>query len=122
MKSFIRLTSLFLLFISAACATHKDRPSHHHHRQACSDDRCDLKEGCKKKECAGENKCEMYEKKCAYLISHGDAHVKGKDEYKLVHKGHTYFFSSQESMEKFKENIDENVKRANLNWMKYDRR
>ena len=122
MKNFIRLAPFLVLFILTGCAGHKAQPSHHHHRQACSDDQCGLKEGCKKEECEGQNQCQMYDKKCAYLVSHGDTHVEGKDEYQLEHKGHTYFFSSKKRMEEFKDNIDENVRRANLNWVKHNRR
>ena len=58
----------------------------------------------------------MFEKRCAYHVSQGNMEVKGKDEHKLEHAGHTYYFSSKDKMAIFKEDLEKNIQKANDNW------
>lgn len=80
---------IFTLFL-ASCAHHHKTPEHHHH---------------------------AYEKHCAYSIAHGDLETMGNNEFKLAHGGKTYYFSSKEKLNEFKENIEKNIKNANKSWL-----
>lgn len=105
------LVSLLSTIFLVSCASYEKHPTASEHHHACSMDNCQMK-----------HKCEMYAKKCAYSVSRGDFDVKGKEEYRLTHRGHNYFFSSKEKMEKFKKDIDKNIDSANRNWSNFDRR
>lgn len=113
----IQLVLLAALIVLASCASGKrETAAHHHHVTECGEDGCEMKENqCDMKNCSMET-CMMFEGQCAYSLAHGDFHIKGKKEHKLVHDGHVYFFSSAEKMNKFKNDIDENARKANKNW------
>ena len=98
-----------LLFVFS-CASNREpaKPPHHHH-------------SCSMKNCKMKHKCEMYGKKCAASVAHGDFHVEGKEDFKLTHEGHNYYFSSKRKMDEFKKNLDENVKKADNQWQAYER-
>lgn len=106
-----------ILVIASACASGgRDAATHHHHMTECSDGGCQtLEQECEKKSCSLDG-CKMYEGQCAYSVSRGNGKVKGKKEHKLVHDGHVYYFSSEEKMQIFKEDVEENVSRADKNW------
>ena len=55
---------------------------------------------------------------CAHSVLEGKPHTVENDKFKIEHGGRTYYFASQEKMDKFKENFDENVKRADKRWEK----
>ncbi len=95
------ISLIFSLFFSS-CAHHHNKVGHHHH---------DCKENCQV-----DHKNEMFNKYCALSIAEGDTHVKGSDDYKLVHAGQTYYFSSQEKLQRFKNNLDSNAKTAQEKW------
>lgn len=105
--NFIFLASTLFLF-SCASNQSKSKPSHHHH--TCSMENCKM-----------NNKGEMYSKKCALSVSHGDFHKEGKDEYMLTHEGHNYYFSSEDKKKEFSRNIEKNIEMANSNWQIYER-
>tara|TARA_Y100001936_G_scaffold253210_1_gene316514 strand:+ start:2923 stop:3300 length:378 start_codon:yes stop_codon:yes gene_type:complete len=113
----IRLALLVALIFLVSCASaRRESAAHHHHVTECGKDGCKMTENeCDMKKCSMKS-CQMYEGKCAYSVAHGDVHVKGKKEYKLVHDGHVYFFSSAEKMNMFKKDIEKGVQKANENW------
>lgn len=113
MKSLTSVALFACVFLLASCSSNQKKhvakgEGHHHHVKK-------EVEYCDKKSCS-LGQCQMYEKHCALSVSHGDMHVKGKDEYKLTHKGHTYYFSSEEKKKEFQKGVDENIKAANKNW------
>ncbi|GEM_PF-1362389 len=78
----------------AGCATtHENVAEHHHH----------------------EDKAK-FDGKCAYSVANGKYDIAGKPDYRLVHNGVTYYFSNEDAKNKFKEHVDESVKRANRAW------
>ena len=104
-----KFISVMILAIGlTGCAHHHKKTAHHHH----------------KKEKCGEN-CKMrkqeaqFDKHCALSVSERDPHVHGKDEFRLKHGGKVYFFSSEENLNKFQENLEENISKANKNWSNY---
>ena len=89
------------LFIS--CSHHHAKEAHHHHDCAdCSKD--------------AKNVQDKFQHKCAESIAEGDIHVEGKEEFKIEHGGHVYYFSSKQKMEKFGKNLEKNVELATKNW------
>ena len=97
------LISLTTAFLMSSCAHHHKDTPHHHHKK-CN-------KTCKK----GHDK-EMFEKYCAQSVSEGDLHIKGKEDYKLEHAGHVYYFSSKKKLEMFKADINAQTKSAQRNW------
>lgn len=83
------LLLLMLVLNLVACSHHHNETEHHHHQ---------------------------FNKKCAYEVSQNHFDVEGKEEFKIEHEGETYYFSSAEKMQKFKADIDENIKRSKQNW------
>tara|TARA_Y100000780_G_C13695371_1_gene421376 strand:- start:9158 stop:9529 length:372 start_codon:yes stop_codon:yes gene_type:complete len=105
-----------LMFLVSCASGNRETAAHHHHVTECGGNGCEMRENrCGMKNCSMET-CKMYEGQCAYSVAHGDVHVKGSKEHKLVHDGHVYFFSSEEKMNKFKKDIEENAQKANENW------
>lgn len=80
---------LFFALFAVSCAHHHDKVEHHHH---------------------------AYEKSCAYGVMTGSMKEKGKEDYQFDHGGKTYYFSSQEKMDKFKAHLNENIVEADRNW------
>ena len=101
------LLSVFLILGGCASKREVDKSAHHHH-------------SCKMENCEMKHRCEMFAKKCAMSVAHGDMHIGGMEEFSLVHDGHRYFFSSKEKMEEFKKNINQNVKKAEMHWNRYN--
>ncbi len=101
------LLSVFLILGGCASKREVDKSAHHHH-------------SCKMENCEMKHRCEMFAKKCAMSVAHGDMHIGGMEEFSLVHDGHRYFFSSKEKMEEFKKNINQNVKKSEMNWNRYN--
>lgn len=95
-----------LMLLISSCSHHHKGNDHHHHDKKASCSKCE------------EMSKDMYNKNCAHSVLEGDTHVPGKDEFQFDHGGRTYYFSSQEKMEKFKANLEENVKSANRKWEK----
>lgn len=83
------LIAVLLTMFLASCA-HHNKTEHHHHK---------------------------YEKLCAYSVAHGDLKTKGKVEYKFEHGGKTYYFSTSEKLNDFKNDLETNIKKANQNWV-----
>lgn len=79
----------FLSVLLMSCSHHHKTPEHHHHG---------------------------YEKQCAYSVAHGDFKTKGKEEFKVVHGGKNYYFSTKQKLDEFKESIESNIKEADYNW------
>lgn len=104
MKTFLKMILIGMFLATLGCASHNKKTGHHHHLKACDKDSCKM------------DRCEMYEKRCAYSVSNGNMNVKAKDEYQLKHAGHTYYFSSEKKMDEFKKDLEGNVNKANENW------
>lgn len=85
------LIGFILTFFLTSCAHHHNKTKHHHH---------------------------AYEKQCAYSVSHGDLKTEGFPEHKIEHGGKVYYFSSKDKMNSFKRDIDENIKKADNEWLK----
>lgn len=100
----ILLVTLLGAFFLSSCAHHHKEMEHYHHK-SCS-------KNCK----MHHEKGEMFDKHCAMSVSEGDIHINGVDDYKLKHGGEIYYFSSEEKLNKFKNNLDKNVKKAQKNW------
>ncbi len=98
------LVAILGAFFLSSCAHHHKDIDHHHHKS------CD--KNCK----VHHEKGEMFDKHCAQSVSEGDLHVKGSDDFKLKHGGEVYYFSSEEKLKKFKNDIEQNSKRARTNW------
>ena len=96
---------LFAFFLTISCSHHHKDKAHHHHddKAAC--------ESCAKKTQAA------FDKKCAHAVMEGDEHVEGKEEFTLSHGGRKYYFSTKERMNEFQSNLDQNINKANKNWM-----
>ncbi len=104
------LLSILSLFLFSSCAHHhKSDGGHHHHK-------------CEKNCEMHSDNGEVFNKHCAMSLAMGDSHVAGNEDYKIIHHGETYYFSSEEKMNKFKENIEQNIERANRFWTAGDRR
>ena len=104
-----KFVSIVIVLIGlTGCAHHHDKAAHHHHKK----DECT-------KNCKVHSQVEQFDKTCALSLSEGDLHVHGKEEYKLEHGGKAYYFSSNENMKKFKNHLEENIKKANQNWKNY---
>ncbi len=86
----MKLLALLIMIVSFAnCAHHHNKNEHHHHQ---------------------------FNKKCAYSVSQDHLDVEGKEEFKLEHGKETYYFSSEENMQKFKKDINTNIERSKRNW------
>lgn len=101
----ILILSTLSLFLLGSCAHHhKDLGGHHHHK-------------CKMKNCSMEKmKGKAFNKHCAMSVSMGDMHVEGQEDYKFVHGGETYYFSSEKKMKTFKANLETNLQQAQEHW------
>ncbi len=93
-----------MLLTLFSCAHHHEGSDHHHH------------EGKANYTKSPKDMKVMYDKKCACSVMEGDKHVAGKEEFQLEHGGRFYYFSSKEKMDKFKENLTENIEKADKNW------
>jgi YHS domain-containing protein len=62
-------------------------------------------------------KGEAFNKHCAMAVSRGNMSVAGKNEYKLEHKGETYYFSSKAMMEEFNKDKELNISKAKEFWV-----
>lgn len=80
-----------ILFSFISCSHHHKKPEHHHHQ---------------------------FDKKCAYEVGQNHFDIEGAEEFKIVHGGETYYFSSAEKMQSFQSDLDQNIKRSKENWMK----
>lgn len=90
---------LAMLVTTVSCSHHHKEKEHHHHEEKVTKDAND-----------------EFEKKCAHSIMEGDTHVDGKEEFKITHSGHNYYFSTKEKMDDFSKNMGENVKKATKSW------
>jgi YHS domain-containing protein len=52
---------------------------------------------------------------CATALAEGKIHL-GDQHYVIQHDGKTYYFASEEAKQKFQQNLDDNLQRANHNW------
>lgn len=104
------LQAILSAFFLVSCAHHHKDIEHHHHKS------------CEKNCKLHHEKGEMFDKHCAQSISEGDLHVKGNDDYKIVHGGETYYFSSKEKKDKFQNDVSKNIESAQKNWSAGDRR
>ena len=93
-----------MLLTLFSCARHHEKSAHHHDQEGSTDSKNSVKLNPK------------YDKECACSVMEGDKHVAGKEEFKLEHAGDLYYFSTKEKMEKFKENLTENISKADKNW------
>lgn len=89
----IILTLTVLTFVS--CSHHHNKEEHHHH---------------------------AFNKLCAYEVSLNHFDVAGNENYKIEHEGETYFFSSEEKMNKFKKDLQSNVRSARDNYTSRERK
>ena len=96
----MKYTFLMFLLIGFGCARHHEKSSHHHHSEAASKNEI------------------KFNKLCAESLAEGDSHTNGKEEFKTVHAGHTYYFSSIEKKNKFEANLVENIKKAEMTFEK----
>ncbi len=108
MKLFI-VSSLSLFLLSSCSHHHKQDGGHHHHKCMQS---CEMH----------SKKGEAFNKHCAMSMAMGDIHVAGSEDYKIVHGGETYYFSTKEKMIEFRKNINKNIQRANRFWTVGDKR
>jgi YHS domain-containing protein len=97
----IYATILLSLF---SCAHHHEGSEHHHHQGKDNYTKA-----------PADTKVE-YDKHCATSVMNGDKHVVGKEEFQLEHGGRFYYFSSQEKMDKFKQNLAKNISKADKTW------
>lgn len=100
------IVATFFLFFAMSCAHHHAKNAHHHHV-------CDDK--CPKDHATNQD---TFQHKCATSIMEGDAHIEGKEDYKISHAGHIYYFSSEDKMKKFEQNLEKNIQVANQAWVK----
>lgn len=100
----MKYLSILMLFTFFSCAHHHEGKDHHHHQGKSNYTKSpkDLKV--------------KYDHECAGSVMEGDKHVAGKEEFELEHGGRFYYFSSEEKMEKFKENLTENIQKADKQW------
>jgi YHS domain-containing protein len=62
------------------------------------------------------DKGEVFNKHCAMSLAMGNADVIGEKDLKINHEGEIYYFSTEEKMKTFKNNIKENISNARSNW------
>lgn len=95
-----RVLVLALLIGASACSHHHKAPDHHHHSatNVKPDDSV------------------AFDGNCPYAVMEGDLHTHGKEEFKLEHGGETYYFSSQDKLEKFKKDLPKNLSAARKKW------
>lgn len=99
--------SSFLFLYSCAGQQVAMKSAHHHHSWMM--EKCQMK-----------HKCEMYNKKCAASVAHGDFHVEGKEDFLLTHNDHNYFFSSKEKMKEFQKNLERNIEKSDAKWIHFE--
>lgn len=93
-----------MLVIAFGCSHHHKNKDHHHHDKKAACNECNSKS------------TDQYEKNCAHSVLEGKPHKVENDNFKLVHGGRTYYFASQEKLDKFKQNLKENVLKADKQW------
>lgn len=97
------LTSMIVLLTLGSCAHHDVGVEHHHH--TCEEN-CSVE----------HNEADAFNRHCAHSVAIGELTVMGKEEYMVNHKGKDYYFSSKKNMETFKQNIQDELSKANHNW------
>lgn len=107
----ILILSILSVLILSSCASNKMADGDHHHHK-CKMKNCDM----------NKLKGDAFSKHCAMSLSMGDSHVAGKKEYNIKHNGQTYYFSTEAKMNKFNDNLEDNITRAREHWSAAERR
>lgn len=100
----VLLLSVMSIFLMSSCAHHHKELAHHDHNQHGKKSKVEQKTG------------DMFDKNCAYSVSEGDVHVKGRADFTLEHGGETYYFSTMDKLMKFKMNLNKSISSAQRNW------
>jgi YHS domain-containing protein len=57
-----------------------------------------------------------FDGRCAMAVANGKLNIPGDKRYMLQHGGKTYYFASEDAKERFEQNLDANIDRAQDNW------